>query len=97
VDGDLQRVGATAAEGAVDPFASEHRLGAVGLPAGPGERRLDPGGERPEPDGYRHPGDEDPAWLPCGEATELADRANRGHRNPFLVLQTERGEIHLSR
>ena len=75
VDRDLERVGAGAAEGAVDPFARRDRLGAVGLPAGARERGLDPGRQHPEADRDHGPGDEDPAAVLGGEAAEPPDRA----------------------
>ena len=55
VDHDLQRIGAGAGEVAIDLLARQDGLGAVGLPAGAGERRLHSRGEDAETDGDHAP------------------------------------------
>ena len=53
-----------------------HRLGAVRLPSGAGERRLDLRGERRQRDGDDRPRDGDRSHVFGGEAAEPADRAD---------------------
>ena len=81
VDGDLQRVGAGAAEVGVELFADLDRFRAVGLPAGARERGLDPRRQHAEADGDHRPADEDGAAVGGGEAPEPPDRPQGAHRS----------------
>ena len=75
MDGDLQRVGAGAAEVAFGLFADLDRLRAVGLPPGAGERRIDPRREDAEADGDNGPGDENHATVGGCETAKSPDRS----------------------
>jgi hypothetical protein len=86
VDGDLERVGAGAAEFAPELFADADRIRAGRLPAGARERRLDPRRQHPETDRDQRPGEEDAAPVGGGEAPQPSDRSQMLARVQRLSL-----------
>ena len=86
VDDDHQAGAVEAAELALDEVADLDRLRAVGLPAGAGERVLDPRGEDPEADGEDRPGDEDDA----GVARPPSGRGGRSGRRRAASVRVGR-------